>query len=176
MSKDSSAKYYQNNKKDNKRNTMKDIKVFLKTEKKTKNHMALKNTKSTKRWKTKGCWVQKKFTKWEKTIYYNYKKLFSFRKSGLLSASIFKIVWIHFQKQWVRKFFWLMKNSRIFFGFLCVLLLLGSNCKAISWFEKVELKEKKWKIKKDFKSVHENEWKSYKFTWKSWFKQKSRKL
>ena len=49
MSKDSSAKYYQNNKKVNKRNTMKDIKVFLKTEKKTKNHMALKNTKSTKR-------------------------------------------------------------------------------------------------------------------------------
>ena len=48
MSKDSSAKY-QNNKKDNKRNTMKDIKVFLKKKKKAINHMVLKNTESTKR-------------------------------------------------------------------------------------------------------------------------------
>ena len=58
MSKDSLAKHCQNNKEDYKKELVKEIKVFLKKEKKKKQQYGQKwLKKSTKRWKTKACWV-----------------------------------------------------------------------------------------------------------------------
>ena len=55
--------------------------------------MVENDTKIYKTLKNKSCLsIEKNIKKSEKTPYCNYKKLFSFRKSGLLSASIFNIV------------------------------------------------------------------------------------
>ena len=54
MSKDSSAKYYQNNKERLKKKLMKDIKVFVKRKKKKATLWSLIQI-PTRRWKTKAC-------------------------------------------------------------------------------------------------------------------------
>ena len=50
------------------------------------------NTKIYKKMKHKSLLTIENIIKREKTPYYNYKKLFSFRKSGFSSASIFQRV------------------------------------------------------------------------------------
>ena len=52
ISKDSLAKYYQDNKEKLQRRLVKDIKVFLKKKKKTCNKMGMNDIKSPWRWKT----------------------------------------------------------------------------------------------------------------------------
>ena len=67
-------------KKDNIKKLVKVIKVFLKKKKRKSDNMVVKDTKF-KRWKTKAGWVLKKYKiKWDKALYYDYKKLFLFRK------------------------------------------------------------------------------------------------
>ena len=89
----SSAKYYQNHKEGLQKKLLKDIKVFLEKKKKKSDNMVVNDTKIYQKMKTES-WlsIEKKYIPWEKTSYNNYKKLFSFRKSGLLSASIFQRV------------------------------------------------------------------------------------
>ena len=86
ISKDSSTKYYQNNKKNCKKKLVKDIKVFLKKKKKKSNSRVLSNTKIYQKIKTKQKLVKyrKNNIKGEKAPYYNYKKLFAFRKSTIV--------------------------------------------------------------------------------------------
>ena len=52
---------------------MKDIKVFFKKKKKKKDNMVV--NESTKRWKKSFFSTEKSIINWEKTPYYNYKKL-----------------------------------------------------------------------------------------------------
>ena len=75
---DSSAKYYWDNKKDYKINLLKDIKIFLKKEKEKKRKYGCE---------FKSCLsIAKGVAKWEKALYDNCKKSFSFRKFGLFSG------------------------------------------------------------------------------------------
>ena len=53
MSKNSSAKYYQNNKERLQKNLVKDIKVFLKKKKKKSDNMVVNDTKIYKKMKNK---------------------------------------------------------------------------------------------------------------------------
>ena len=55
MSKDSLAKYYQDNKKSIKKKLVKDIKVFLRKNKKTRNNMVAKDTKIYQKMKPVEC-------------------------------------------------------------------------------------------------------------------------
>ena len=77
---------------------MKDIKAFLKKGKKLFSRERYKNLS----WNKKKSWFskEKEIIKWEKTPYYNYKKLFSFRIFdfflGLGQVSLLEI----------RNFFW----------------------------------------------------------------------
>ena len=67
---------------------MKDIEVFLKKNKKKSNNIVLKDTKIYQTMKNKSLLnTEKNIIKWEKTPYYNYKKLFSFRKSKTILKS-----------------------------------------------------------------------------------------
>ena len=85
MSKGSSTKYYQNKKERLQRKLLKDIKVFLKKKKKTSNNMVVKDTKIYNNMKNKSYLsIEKNIIKSEKTPYYNYKKLFSFRRFSFL--------------------------------------------------------------------------------------------
>ena len=79
MSEDSSAKYYQDNKKKRQKNFVKDIKVFLKKKERKKQNY--------------GCKLYKNLPKDENKymcIYIYLYKLFLFRKFYLLSPSIFE--------------------------------------------------------------------------------------
>ena len=60
---------------------MKDIKIFLKKKKKKSNNMFLNVTKISQKMKTIS-WlsIEKNIIEWEKPPYYNYKKVFQFRK------------------------------------------------------------------------------------------------
>ena len=78
MSKDSSAKYYQDNKERIQRKLVKAMKVFLKKKNKKSDNMVVKDIK-----------IYQKMKKWEenemlrnekKTLHYNYKKSFLFGK------------------------------------------------------------------------------------------------
>ena len=85
MSKGSSTKYYQNKKERLQKKLLKDIKVFLKKKKKTSNNMVVKDTKIYYNIKNKSYLsIEKNIIKSEKTPYYNYKKLFSFRRFSFL--------------------------------------------------------------------------------------------
>ena len=55
MSKNSSAKYYQENKERLQKKLVKDIKIFLKKKKKNSDNMVVNDTKSTRKWKRKAC-------------------------------------------------------------------------------------------------------------------------
>ena len=60
---------------------VKDLKFFLKKEKKKSNNMALSVTKISQKMKNKSfVSIEKNVKEREKTLYYNYKKLFDFRK------------------------------------------------------------------------------------------------
>ena len=74
MSKESSAKYYQNNKERLQKKLVKDIKVFLKKKKKRSDNMVVKDTKSEDE-KQKLVEYRKQYYKLKKTPYYNYKRL-----------------------------------------------------------------------------------------------------
>ena len=54
MSKDSSAKYHQDNKERLRKKFVKDIKVFLKNKKKKSNNMVINNTNMYQKMKNKG--------------------------------------------------------------------------------------------------------------------------
>ena len=86
ISKDSSASYYQNNKKRLQKEAFERYQSFSKEEKEKSNSTVLSNTKSTRRSKQNKSLlsIEKNITKGEKTPYYNHKKLFSFRKSTSL--------------------------------------------------------------------------------------------
>ena len=87
-------KDYQNNKERLQKKLVKDIIVFLKKKKKKGNNMVKYDTNIYQNMKSKSYSNIAKILKNEKkkTLYNNYEKLFLFRKSGLLSASIFKRV------------------------------------------------------------------------------------
>ena len=61
-----SAKYYQENKESLQKKLPKDIKIFLKKERKKSGNMVVNGTKISQSWKTKTCWVQKKTLQNEK--------------------------------------------------------------------------------------------------------------
>ena len=69
-------------KKDFIKNLMKNIKVFLKKKKKKKSdNMIVSVTKISRKLKNKSLLsIEKNVIEWEKTLYYNYKKIFWFRK------------------------------------------------------------------------------------------------
>ena len=76
MSKDSSVKYYQNNKERLLKKFGKDIKLFLKKKKKKSDNINVNNTKIYQKMKNKCLLsIEKKIYKMRKMPYYNYKKL-----------------------------------------------------------------------------------------------------
>ena len=74
MSKNSSAKYYQDNKERLQKRLVKDIKIFLKKKKKKTAIWTRTIQKSLRRWKQKLVSIQTKIIKSEKMPCYNYKK------------------------------------------------------------------------------------------------------
>ena len=76
MSKDSSVKYYQNNKERLLKKFGKDIKLFLKKKKKKSDNINVNNTKIYQKMKNKCLLsIEKNIYKMRKMPYYNYKKL-----------------------------------------------------------------------------------------------------
>ena len=76
MSKDSSVKYYQNNKERLLKKFGKDIKLFLKKKKKKSDNINVNNTKIYQKMKNKCLLsIEKKIYKMRKMPCYNYKKL-----------------------------------------------------------------------------------------------------
>ena len=74
--KDSSARYYQNNKERLQKKLLKDIKVFLKKKMTKSDIMVVNKTKIYQKMKNKYLLIiEKDIIKWEKTPYQNYKKL-----------------------------------------------------------------------------------------------------
>ena len=82
MYKDSSAKYYQNNKEKLQKRLLRDIKFFLKMKRKIKRQYGCEQYKTVPEdEKQKLAEYRKKYYKTKKITYYNYKKLFLLRKS-----------------------------------------------------------------------------------------------
>ena len=76
MTKDLSAKY-QKIKKDYKKQLTKDVKIFLKNKKKKSGNMVVNVTKISQKMKNKSLLsVENNVIKRERTLYYNYKKVF----------------------------------------------------------------------------------------------------
>ena len=76
MSDTSSAKYYQENK-DYKKNFVKDIKIFLKKKRKKGSNMVVNVIKISHTMKNKSLMsIEKNIIEREKTLYFNYKKVF----------------------------------------------------------------------------------------------------
>ena len=84
MSKHSSVKYYQYNKERLQKKHMKDIKAFLKKKKKKWQYGCewYKNLPGYEKEKLIE-YRKKVIIKWKKTLYYNHKNLFPFRKSTI---------------------------------------------------------------------------------------------
>ena len=60
---------------------MKDIKVFLKEERKRNDNMVVNVTKTSQKMKNKSLLsIEKEYYRMKKMTYYNYQKLFQFRK------------------------------------------------------------------------------------------------
>ena len=60
---------------------MKDIKVFLKEERKRNDNMVVNITKTSQKMKNKSLLsIEKEYYRMKKMTYYNYQKLFQFRK------------------------------------------------------------------------------------------------
>ena len=79
MSKHVSAKYCYEKKERLQKKLMKDIKLFLR--KKKSNNIVVNVTKTSQKMKNKSLLsIEKYFIELEKTFYYNYKKVFEFRK------------------------------------------------------------------------------------------------
>ena len=79
MSKHVSAKYCYEKKESLQKKLMKDIKLFLR--KKKSNNIVGNVTKTSQKMKNKSLLsIEKYFIELEKTFYYNYKKVFEFRK------------------------------------------------------------------------------------------------
>ena len=73
MSKDLSAKYYENNKERIQKKLVKDIKIFLRKIKKKSNNMVVNDTKIYLNMKKKSLLsITTNIRKWQKTPYYNY--------------------------------------------------------------------------------------------------------
>ena len=86
MSKDSSVKYYQNNKERLLKTFGKDIKLFLKKKKKKSDNINVNNTKIYQKMKNKCLLsIEKKIYKMRKMPYYNYKKLLFLKSIDLES-------------------------------------------------------------------------------------------
>ena len=76
MTKDLSAKY-QKIKKDYKKQLTKDVKIFLKNKKKKSGNMVVNVTKISQKMKNKSLLsIENNVIKRERTLYYNYKKVF----------------------------------------------------------------------------------------------------
>ena len=76
MTKDLSAKY-QKIKKDYKKQLIKDVKIFLKNKKKKSGNMVVNVTKISQKMKNKSLLsIENNVIKRERTLYYNYKKVF----------------------------------------------------------------------------------------------------
>ena len=72
-----SAKYYQENKEILQKKLLKDIKIFLRKKKKKSNNMVVNVTKiSLEMKKINWLSIEKSIIELQKTLYYNYKKLF----------------------------------------------------------------------------------------------------
>ena len=80
MSKTLSAKYYQENNKEYKKKLAKHIKILLKKKKKKSSNMVVNITKIFQKMKNKSLLsllsIEKNIIEREKTLYYNYKKVF----------------------------------------------------------------------------------------------------
>ena len=86
MSKNSSVNYYQDNKERLDEKLKNDIKVFLRKKKEKRSNTVVKDTQVYWKMKNKGSLsIEKNITKWEKTLYYNYEKLLSFRNFNFFS-------------------------------------------------------------------------------------------
>ena len=85
MSKNSSAKYYQDNKERLQKKLVKDIKVFLKKKKKKSDNMVLKDTKNSQKMKNKN-WLRIEKDNINALLYYNFKKIISFRNFGFFAG------------------------------------------------------------------------------------------
>ena len=85
MSKNSSAKYYQDNKERLQKKLVKDIKVFLKKKKKKSDNMVLKDTKNSQKMKNKN-WMRIEKDNINALLYYNFKKIISFRNFGFFAG------------------------------------------------------------------------------------------
>ena len=96
MSKDSSAKYYQNSKDRLKKKAHEKYQSLSKEEKEKKQQYGHEWYENLPEKEEQKLVEYRRRYKIRKMPYYNYKKLFSWRKSSLLSASIFERVWIHF--------------------------------------------------------------------------------
>ena len=77
MSKNSSAKYYEENKERLQKKLVKDIKIFLKKKKKKSGNMVVNVTKISQKMKNKSLLSKEKnIIEREKMLCYNYKKVF----------------------------------------------------------------------------------------------------
>ena len=77
MSKNLSAKYYQENKERLQKKLVKDIKIFLRKKKKKSKNMEVNFTKISQKMKNKDLLsIQKSIKEEQKILYYNYKKVF----------------------------------------------------------------------------------------------------
>ena len=77
MSKNSSAKYYEENKERLQKKLVKDIKIFLKKKKKKSGNMVVNVTKISQKMKNKSLLSKEKnIIEREKLLCYNYKKVF----------------------------------------------------------------------------------------------------
>ena len=76
MSKNLSAKYYQEDKESLQKKLVKNIKIFLRRKKKKSDSMVMNITKISQQMKDKNLLnIEKKIIEREKTLYYNYEKL-----------------------------------------------------------------------------------------------------
>ena len=98
MSKGSSAKYYQNDKERLLKQLANDTKDFLKKKKKKKQQYGPEQYKNLPVMKNKGLLsIEKNLIKREKVPYYNYDKIFSFRKSTIILKTNDETIYL-FQK------------------------------------------------------------------------------
>ena len=87
MSKNSSAKYYQNNKEIIQKKLVKDIKVFLSKKKKKSDNMVVNDTKIFQKMENKSLLsIEENMKKLGKTFYYDYNDFFSVDINNLESS------------------------------------------------------------------------------------------
>ena len=136
-----SANYYPEHKERLQKEACQSIKIFLKKKKKKSSYMLMNIAKILQNMKSiKWMSIEKKYCKWEKTLFYNYKKVFYLRK------------FCFFIRKSIRKVFLLrlyLKRNKINFWFLDI---ASSLLKYKKFFKLGARKFHLWKCDKLFKS------------------------